>query len=172
MWLKLNLDGIAVQLQIRKYVKVADDWDWTWCKTDFSFRSAPWLDYAKENDEVLLAREVDELAESLEKLLSDKLDGPREFACIEPDFVFILNPKEDLRNNPRILYIRPGCEFSDISMEWQVYFWDDGLTANYLSVALGQEEIEYLLIYLKLVTGQLSEQDIRVQELISKGILY
>lgn len=174
MWLKLNLDGIVVNLRIRQYKKPDNNnWDCTWCKVDFSFCSNPWLDYKKENCEVLLAQEVDDLIEALENLLSDKLSEPTEFSFVEPDFVFNLSPKEDLRNNPRILYVRPGCEFSDIYMEWQVHFWDEGyLAANFLTVTLGQEEIEYLLTYLKTVTGELSEQDLKVQELIVKGVIY
>ena len=173
MWLKLNLDGIVMSLRIRQYKKVeADDWDSTWCKTDFSFISEPWLKYTKEDDEVLLAREVDDLVEALEKLLTDQLSAPTEFACIEPDFIFELTPKEDLRNNPRYVYIRPGCEIADIDLEWKVFFWHEGLTGNYLSVALARPDIECLLTYLKVVTGQLSEKDAEVQSLIAQGILY
>ena len=173
MWLKLNLDGIVLSLRIRQYKKVeADDWDSTWCKTDFSFISEPWLKYIKEDDEVLLAREVDELVEALEKLLTDQLYEPTEFTCIEPDFIFELNPKEDLRKNPRYLYIQPGCEIADIDLEWKVFFWYEGLTGNYLSVALARSDIECLLTYLKVVTGQLPEKDAEVQMLIAKGILY
>ena len=173
MWLKLNLDGIVLSLRIRQYKKVkADDWDSTWCKTDFSFMSEPWLNYSKEDDEVLLAREVDELVEALEKLLTDQLYEPTELTCIEPDFIFELNPKEDLRKNPRYLYIQPGCEMADIDLEWKVFFWYEGLTGNYLSVALARPDIECLLTYLKVVTGQLSEKDAEIQTLIAKGILY
>ena len=173
MWLKLNLDGIVLSLRIRQYKKVeADDWDSTWCKTDFSFISEPWLKYIKEDDEVLLAREVDELVEALEKLLTDQLYEPTEFTCIEPDFIFELNPQEDLRKNPRYLYIQPGCEIADIDLEWKVFFWYEGLTGNYLSVALARPDIECLLPYLKVATGQLSEKDTEVQSLIAQGILY
>lgn len=174
MWLKLNLDGIIVSLRIQQYRKTdRSNWDDVWCKVDFSFCSEPWLNYHKEYEEILLAREVDSLSDALEKLLNNQLNEPTEFPCIEPDFVFNLNPKEDVRNNPRLVYVRPGYEIVDIDMEWQVNFWDDGcLTANYLTVVLGREEIEYLLTYLKIVTGQLSEQDSQIQELIAKGIIY
>ena len=173
MWLKLNLDGIALSLRIRQYKKVkVDDWDSTWCKTDFSFIAEPWLKYIKEDDEVLLAREVDDLVEALEKLLADQLSTPTEFTCIEPDFIFELTPTEDLRSNPRFVYIRPGCEIADIDLEWKVFFWHEGLTGNYLSVALARPDIECLLTYLKVVTGRLSEKDEQVQTLIAKGILY
>ena len=173
MWLQLNLDGIVLSLRIRQYKRVkADDWDSTWCETDFSLISEPWLDYSKENDEILLAREVDNLAEALEKLLDDQLSAPTEFACIEPDFILELHPKEDLRNNPNYVYIRPVCEIADIYLEWKVFFWHSGMTDNYISVTLTRPDVECLVTYLKVVTGQLSEKDTEVQTLISKGILY
>ena len=121
---------------------------------------------------MLLAREVDDLVEALEKLLTDQLSTPTEFTCIEPDFIFELTPKEDLRSNPRFVYIRSGCEIADIDLEWKVFFWHEGLTGNYLSVVLARPDIECFLTYLKVVTGQLSEKDAEVQSLIAQGILY
>ena len=39
MWLKLDLSGIKLSMQIRNYRKVSDDdWDSVWCKTDFGAR--------------------------------------------------------------------------------------------------------------------------------------
>ena len=172
MWIKLDLCGIIVSLRIRQYKKVDDaHWDSVWCKTDFSFISEPWLNYAKKDEELLLAREVDDLADALEKLLNDQLSAPTEFACIEPDFIFELNPKEDLTNNPDHVYIRPGYEIKDIDLKWKVFFWDEGLSGNYLSVELIRPDIECLLTYLKVVTGQLPEKDAEVQTLIAKGII-
>lgn len=50
MWLKLDLSGINLSMQIRNYRKVPeDDWDSTWCKTDFAFVSEEWLNYRKIN---------------------------------------------------------------------------------------------------------------------------
>lgn len=172
MWLRLDLDGIVLKLQIRNYVKVAaDDWNSTWCKTDFSFVSEPWLNYHKEEDEVFLAREIDELKEALQALLENQLTEATEFCCIEPDFNFILTPQRDLRLDPKTLYVKPGCEIVDIDVEWKVSFWHDGLTANYLSVSLDREDIENLLSYLRLVTGELIESDPKIQQLIRDGIL-
>lgn len=134
MWLKLDLSGIKLSMQIRNYRKVSDDdWDSVWCKTDFAFVSDEWLNYRKDNDEVFLAREIEDLAKSLDDLLNDRLNAPTEFNCIEPDFNFILNPKKDLRLDPKVLYVRPGCEIVDIDMEWKISFLDEGLTDNYLS---------------------------------------
>lgn len=172
MWLKLDLDGIKVAMRIRNYIKPPkDDWDSTWCKTDFSFSSDEWLNYHKENDEVFLAREIEELAGSLDDLLNDRIVQPTEFSCIEPDFVFMLNPKKDLREDPRVTYIRPGCEIVDIDAEWRVTFWHDGLTANYLSVTLGRKDIEYLLLYLQLVIRAVDEGSPDVRRLQNAGII-
>ena len=55
MWLKLDLSGIKLSMQIRNYRKVSDDdWDSVWCKTDFAFVSDEWLNYRKDNDEVFV----------------------------------------------------------------------------------------------------------------------
>ena len=111
MWLKMNLDGIIVELSIQRYVKkenrTSDEYG-HWCEVGFSFSSEPWLNYNKENDEVFLSYEVDDLAAALDDLLNDKLSEPTTVELIEPDFCFELLPKEDLRNNSRVLYIKPS----------------------------------------------------------------
>jgi len=173
MWLKMELDGITVQMQIKNYIKVSDDdWDSTWCRTDFSFFSKPWLNYHKDNDEVFLAREIDELKSALEALLEDRLTEQTEFSCIEPDFCFTLNPKKDLRLDPRHTYIPQGYEIVDIDMEWRVSFWHDGLTADYLSVTLDRENIEYLLNYLKWITGESTSEDESISRMLQARIMY
>lgn len=176
MWprLNLNLNGILLTLRIKNYQKPFDpDSDWTsaWCKVDFSFISEPWLHYRQADSEVFLAREIDTLSEVLQSLLTDGLTGPMEFICMEPDFYLVLHPKRDLRDDPRVLSISLGHELEDIRMEWRVSFWNEGLTKNHLSVSLAREEIEALLTYLRLISGQLSESDPAVGELIRKNII-
>lgn len=175
MWLKMNLDGIIVELCIQRYVKKenrnSDEYDY-WCDVGFSFSSEPWLNYNKENDEVFLSYEVDDLAAALDELINDKLSEPTTVELIEPDFCFELTPKEDLRNNPRVLHIQPGHEIVDISMEWKISFWHDGLTANYLTVTLGRANITNLRDYLFLVTGQYDESTPVIIEMEKNGILY
>ncbi len=172
MWLKLDLSGIKLSLQVRNYTKPEeDDWDSTWCKTDFAFTSDEWLDYRREDDEVFLAREIEDLAKALDALLNDRLENPTEFNCIEPDFNFVLNPKKDLRLDPKVLYVRPGYEIVDIDMEWKISFWHDGLTDNYLSVTLDRADMECLLLYLRFVMGDVLEASTEIRALISKGIL-
>lgn len=172
MWLKLDLDGILLSLRIRGYRRVPDsDWDSTWCKADFSFTSPPWLDYRQTDSEVFLAREVEDLRDALESLLTGRITVPTEFICMEPDFRLLLQPREDLRNDPKVIYINPGHEMVDIGIEWQVYFWHQGLTGNYLTVTLGREEITALYCYLCLISGMLSPDDPGVRALIQANII-
>ncbi len=174
MWLKLDLDGIIVSLRIRQYVKTnKNNWDFAWCNVDFAFISEPWLNYVKEDDELLLSHEVDNLSIMLEKLLNNKLFAPAEFDCVEPDFCFKFNPKENMKINSDYECGGQDYKIEDVSLEWRIFFWLSGIiTDSYLSVSLGRFDIECFLTYLKLVTGQLFESDAQVQKLIAQGIIY
>lgn len=149
MWFEIDADGIKVKLQITGYTPAnKDNWDSEWCKCDFLFSSGEWLNYHKENDEVLLCCEIEELAESLTDLIDDKLSGDKEIICIEPDFIFKLYPKKHLRENPNYTYIQPGCEIQDAYLEWKIYFWNEGLTNNYLTVTLDRDNMVKFRDYL------------------------
>ena len=80
----------------------------------FSFISQPWLRYKRQDDEVLTNEEVEALAEHLERLLNGRMAEPTELECIEPDFCFQFEPEEDVRQNPRVLYVKPGNEWADM----------------------------------------------------------
>ena len=56
-------------------------------------------------------------------------------------------------------------------MEWKISFWHDGLTANYLSVTLDRTDIESLLLYLRLVMGELQKTAPEIKVLMDKGII-
>ena len=155
MWFEIDASGIKIKLQIKGYKPASkDDWYSEWCSCDFLFSSGDWLNYHKENDEVLLSAEVEGLAKALTDLLDNKLSEEIEISCIEPDFVFKLFPQKDLRDDPKYSYIRPGCEIQDIYLEWKIFFWNQGLTENYLTVTLYRDDIISLRDYLSLVTKQ------------------
>lgn len=122
--MEMNLDGITVKLEIRGYTKYdrESEKEPRWCRLDFSFISQPWLRYKRQDDEVLTNEEAEALAEHLERLLNGRMAEPTELECIEPDFCFQFEPEEDVRQNPRVLYVKPGNEWADILMRWQVYF--------------------------------------------------
>lgn len=148
MWLEMDVSGIEVKLRIKGYRPATkENWDSNWCRCDFLFASGDWLNYHKEDAEVLLSCEVEELEESLTKLLNNELSEVKEIDCIEPDFVFMLYPQRDLREDPKYTYVQPGYEMADIYVEWQIYFWNQGLTANYLTITLDREEIICLKNY-------------------------
>lgn len=149
MWFEIDANGINTKLRINGYKPAStDNWDTKWCKCDFQFSSGDWLNYHGENDEILLSTEVEELEKALTELLDNNLSETKEIKCIEPDFVFTLHPQTDLRNDPNYIYIRPGCEIQDIYLEWRIYFWNNGLTDNYLTITLCRNEIERLRDYL------------------------
>lgn len=155
MWFEIDASGIRIKLQITGYKSTnKDNWDCEWCTCDFLFSSGEWLNYHKENDEVLLSSEVDELVEAFTELLDNKLTDKKEIICIEPDFNFMLYPQMDLRDNPQYTYIKPGYEIQDIYLEWRIYFWHGELTDNYLTITLDREEITILRDYLVSVIKQ------------------
>ena len=156
MWLELDASGIEIKLRITGYApSTKTDWDSQWCQCDFLFSSGAWLNYYKENDEVLLSCEVEELEEYLTKLLNNELLEVREIACIEPDFIFVLHPQLNRREDPKYTYVQPGYEIEDIYLEWKVFFWDDGLTDNHLVVTLDRDGIKELRDYLSLLIKKL-----------------
>lgn len=139
-----NLNGIEVILRIDNYESPSKHTfgDW-WCDCGFSFRMgklAEIINYRKDHDELLTPEEVDGLADALTNLLEGKINELQEYPLVEPDFVFLLYPIKDLRTDPKYTYVAPGHEFQDIYVEWRVFFWDDGLTENYLNVTLYLKE--------------------------------
>lgn len=172
MWISLDLDGIELQLRITDYRKSTNQWDEKWCKVDLSLRSDEWLNYQIKGQEILLACEVEELRHALHELLTDQIEQECAVAFIEPDLAFNLSPKQDVRSNPRVLYVKPGHEITDIGMDLEVSFWHDGLTANRLTIAFDRLDIERLLCYLRLITKEITLDDDNVQQLIASKVIY
>ena len=172
MWFRLDLNGIEMNLRIKGYTPPSrDDWDDQWCDVDFSFIGDSWLNYQRDSDEVLLSCEVEDLANSLDELLDDKMNKIETIECIEPDFKFVLHPKRDLRDDPKYTYIQEGYEIADIYLDMQIYFWNGGLTDNFLSLTFDREDIQYLRNYLYLITKKIDKEDCRIIEMEEKGIL-
>lgn len=152
MSIQIDAAGIIIDLLVKGYRKSnKDNWDEQWCKCDFAFKSDSWLNYQSVDNEVLLSCEIEELEQSLTQLINGEITEKKMIEPIELDFKFILYPEEDLRNNPNYTYVQPGYEIVDIYLEWRVYFWNEGLTDNYLTVTLGREEITMLRDYLRTV---------------------
>lgn len=97
---------------------------------------------------MLLSFEIDDLVEGLTQLLDNKITNICEISFLKPDFEFILYPVSDVRDNPDVIYVKPGHEMIDISLEWRVFFYHQGVTANFLTVTLDRDEIKQFLDYL------------------------
>ena len=137
-----KVSGIEIMLRIDNYQSPSKHTygDW-WCDCGFSFRFGSIIQYSVEHDELLMPEDIDSLAISLTRLLEGNLTEPTEEAMTEPDFVFMLYPQRDLRNDPKYTYIAPGYEIQDIYVEWRIYFWSESLTSNYLTITLDREDI-------------------------------
>lgn len=173
MWLKLDLSGINFEFRILHYVKsTKEKWDDEWCSIGIAYQSGKWLNYVRDSDDTLLSCEIETILDNLSDLLDDRLEFSKQIEFIEPDFALIFNPKKDLTKDARYTYIAPGYEIEDIDMEWRIFFWNDGLTENYLSLRFYREDLIYLQKYLSLITGKISKRDIDVQKMIENGVLY
>lgn len=171
MWLYLDLDGIELHFRITKYRKSKPEKMYDqWCQVDLTLHSGKWLCY-QVSSEILMTCEVEEVCNRIYDLLEEKIQIEEELEFIEPDLSFVLNPKKDLRNDSKYAYIAPGHEIIDIDAELRVHFWNDALTANYLSLFLDRNDLECLAIYLQCVTNKISQEDKAVQELIKHDVI-
>ena len=172
MWLRLDLEGMKVQLQIKGYQPSSRDyWDFQWCKVDFAFAFPECINYTKQDDEVLLSCEVEELEAKLDDFINDKIIKSETLEFIEPDFVFELRPGYNKVEAGVCSYAAPGHEMSAAFMAWKVRLWQDGLTDNYFSTTLDKEDMRILRDYLRLVMGKLSKDCIEIRELVAKGMI-
>lgn len=149
MALNLDLSGIQLEFAIHNYKPSVgkEDLFTNWCNVDFHIRSGNWLNY-KIDGELLKTDEVDGILSKIDCLLSGGVGEPSVWKCIEPDFNFTFHPKKDLTKDPKYIYVQPGCEIEDIKLEWDVYFWNGGLTDNRLTLVLYRDDIIALQQYL------------------------
>ena len=169
MKLKLDLEGIEAILEINNYhPSTQEKWDEEWCEVSFSVTSGSWLNYGKLDNQILLCSEVEELRDTLKKLLLDELSEGSELSFVEPDFTFNITPK---RIDNQLSLFEDLPRVSNAFVDWKIYFWSEGLTSNYLNVCLCDDEIEYLKNYLNLVTGVVDKENPVIQDMINKNIL-
>jgi hypothetical protein len=175
MWIKLDLEGIVFHFRISCYRKsTKQDWDCEWCSVDLSLCASDWLQYYIVEEEIMLCVEVQELLYAVDSLLNDMVEKTCDFDLIEPDLSFTFYPKSDVRDNPRVIYAKPGCEITDVLMDFIVSFWDrDGaLSDNKLVMTFDRKDLEKLLCYLNLVTGKIDRENELVKQLIKNGCFY
>ena len=136
-----EIRGIRIMLRIDGYRDPSEiGYGDVWCDCAYSFRFGDVLRYEAEHEELFMPREVDELEKALTELLDGTVSEPLEIPLTEPDFVFTLYPEEDLRQDPSCVFVAPGHEIRDVRVEWRIFFWNDGLTDNYLTITLERED--------------------------------
>ena len=154
MQLNLDLDGIEFRFRITKYEKSNSENLYKlynqWCIVELSLRSGSWLNY-QISSEVLLSYEVEEIRDKISDFLEDKIQLQEELGFVEPDLTFIINPKVDI--------------------DLQIHFWDEGLTANYLSLCFDRNNLECLLVYLRYITKEIQTDDEMLQKLIADNVI-
>ena len=152
MCFKLDADGIQIQLTIHRYrpANRYEDRDDQWCICDFSFTN-DYLRYERPFAEILLSYEVENLEAALTSLLNGETKTMKVLRFIEPDFIFVFYPKEDLSIYPDDECIRDTIDGYDITAEWRIYFWNKWPTDNFLNITLDRDDITALRDYLSSV---------------------
>jgi len=169
MKLRLDLEGIDASLEINNYrTSTQENWDEEWCEVSFYVMRGNSLNYGMNDKEILLCSEVEELRDMLKKLLLDEVSESSELSFIEPDFTFDITPK---RIEQQLSMFDEFPKIYSAFVDWKIYFWNDGLTSNYLNLCLCEEDIEHLKNYLNLVTGVVDKSNPVIQDMINKNIL-
>lgn len=172
MRLRLNLSDVDMQLQIRGWKTPNSEKDWAddWVETSLYLHSS-YLHYDCDGD-ILLNCEVSNLLDALDHLLSGSMKEDRRLSFIEPDIEFGFHVAKRLYSTPGGIIYRDGYRDVDISLDMYINFWcTDGLGSNQFRMRLNRQEIEAFCVYLKTVTGVLSDNDSAVTELLRKGLL-
>lgn len=172
MWLKLDLEGMKLELQIKGYqpsnIENRND---QWCKVDFSFRFQECINYSRQDDEVFLSCEIETLESKLDDFIEDKIKEKETLDFLEPDFEFVFFPNYNKGESGASTYAAPEHEMSVAIVEWKVNLWCHGLTDNYFSNSLVKEECIVFRDYLRLVMGKLNKNSIVIQEYAKAGFI-
>ena len=168
VFFRLDLDGTVINLSIRNYSRATAD---EWCDVELNI-SSNYVNYSTSS-ELLLSDEIDTLISNIENLLTDNLTDMLLMDCVEPDFLFAFHPKQDLRENPKYIYVQEGYEIEDIYMEFIINFWGDSgtPTENSLHLRFYREEINDFFLYLKLINKTKVKNDSDIIELMDKEII-
>ena len=165
MKLRLDLDDIEVIFKIKWWRKSGEPYYDYWCKVDLCLTS-PYLNYKRDDDEMLMCCEVEDLEDLLGKLISNALEEDTEIAFIEPDLEFKFETAKTIH--------RDGwTEHSNIFGELIVNFWckDGSLGCNHLHMGMAIDDLVAMHKYLQLVTGKIEKTDPTILDLIDKGVL-
>ena len=100
--------------------------------------------------------EMVSIRDMLSDLISDKTTDIERMEFIEPDIQIILKPKHDLRNDGKYSFIKEGYEIEDVSAEFLLFpFLDGVMTEQHYVMPLYRDDIEKLVEYLSYVIEKL-----------------
>ena len=159
MWLRLDLDGVEMYLRIQGVRESTSLYDDAWCRVSLHLQS-PWLNYHLNEQELLCSEEVKRLSKTIEDALSKRLTKNEELEFIEPNIRFVFSCLDE-----------KGKPFRWPMADLRVSFWNEGLTANYLSLCFDEADLDALWQYLRLVTGEADLSDPRVRFWLDKGAI-
>lgn len=172
MWLKLDLKGMRIDLQIKRYQPFGgENWDCQWCDVDCSFDFPGCISYSMHDAEVLLSCEIDTLESKLDAFINDRIKEKEMLSFIEPDFEFDFFPSYNMVEAGELEYAPPGHEMSAAIVEWKVNLWSDRLTKNYFSTTLYKNDVRVLRDYLRLVIGKFDKNGTEIQEYFKAGLI-
>ena len=168
MTLKLELEEITVCLRIYDYdPHPPKSWELGWTKADYSIQG-PGLSLSGE-EEQFHSTELESFSACLTKLLHGQLLRDRVWEGTDTLFRFLLHPQKDRRDDSRAIWVNPDYALADITLDWQLLFYQD--SGNYLSLSLSRREIQHLRDYLDLVMGRLERTVPSIAAMIEEGIL-
>lgn len=152
----LKEEGLSLEFGIKNYIRDCDE-DHAWdLGIDFVLRlgepEGSLLYYDLSGKSILSCGEVDELLNFIQGALSPN-GNQKTFGleCYEPDLIF---------------------KIDQFGVEITVHFWANGqLSYNHVVVHFDRANMQKLCLYLMLATGQIDQNDKRIQRLIRDGIL-
>lgn len=143
---KLSSSSMIIYLKIENYSLVLNKYDDNWVTVNLRIQGSG-LDVNYRLNS-LLAEEIDELLDEIHKLFSNA-DYENELVSLEEDFEFIFSSSE----KQKTMQVR--------------YYLDDN--RNFIAFNIVDNELEHFYIYLQLITGEKSLNDVIVQNCIEKG---
>lgn len=143
---KLSSSSLIIYLKIENYSLVLNKYDDNWVTVNLRIQGSG-LDVNYRLNS-LLAEEIDELLDKIHKLFSNA-DYENELVSLEEDFEFIFSSSE----KQKTMQVR--------------YYLDDN--RNFIAFNIVDNELEHFYIYLQLITGEKSLNDVIVQNCIEKG---
>ena len=162
LWLKLNVDsGIDLHFRVRGSNQPDQGNYDDWCLIDLAVKSSQ-LSYGLYDDEALEVCDVNWLEEHLEDALKGEGDDHIHYEPIEPYMIFDIYPRRRFGKNTFPF------------MEWKIILWgDDGAPSDStINLAIFDEEMRLLLLYLKYARGAYREDHPEIQKMIQNGNLY